>query len=211
MPGFRSLSRLLRATTGCGDVLLGLGFLLGGDGLGLELVLRDGQLGDLVVQDADRPILLDRHADLELHLLDDPLAQGGHVRLFDPVDPRQLFEDQGLDRRVGRRWAAPPVWASAAALSNKQPAASAAIGFETDMIGRASSPPGCCRAQSRFTAHASSFDSRAVPVDRSVQERPAEQHRFVEDLDRLAEQVVGQVGPCRSRPARGPRPPAASP
>ena len=113
------------------DILLGLGLLCGSHGIGLELVLADGQLGDLVVQDADHAILLDGHADLKLHLLDDALAQGGDVRLFDPVDPGQLFEHQGLGAGLPGRWADPPLWATAAAAESIKPlAASAAIDFD---------------------------------------------------------------------------------
>ena len=58
---------------------------------------------------------------------------------LDPVDACQLVEDEGLDARLARRAAgAAPVWARAATLINKQPAAKAAIGFEMDMMERAS-------------------------------------------------------------------------
>ena len=142
MPGLRSLSRVLRATTDGGDLLLGLGLLQRADAVGLGLRLGDGQLGDLAVQEADRPAGLDRHADLELHLLDDPLAQGGHVRLLDPVEAGQVGQDQRLDRPGPVR----PAALGAAALGHrggaeqiKQPAARAAIRFGIDMIGRDSS------------------------------------------------------------------------
>ena len=87
-----------------------------------------------MMQDADDAVLLDRHADLKLHAFDHALAQGGDARFFDPVDSRQLFEDQGLrGTRPSGRWASPPVWASATA-PNKDQAARAQAAIDLGII-----------------------------------------------------------------------------
>ena len=214
MPGLRSLSRWLRATTEIATSFWALAFSSGAMAIGLQLVLPDGQLGDLVVQDADHPVLLDGHADLELHLLDHALAQGGDLRPFHPVDPGQLFEHQDLGRRhclgPGRTRRSGPLPPRSRASS--KPAANAAIGFEKNMIERASSPPGCCQAVLGLNEYSreSSRSGQIIAATRSTHCKNGQRNsdRFVEDLDRLAEQIVGQVGlpAVDPRADLGPRP-----
>ena len=143
----RSLSRMLRATTDRATSFCASAFSVGAMLSACSSFLVTVSSAISWCKTPIAATLLDRHADLELHLLDDSLAQGGHVRLLDPVDPWPARPGPAPGRPgCAGAWRPPPVWASAATLSNiKQPAATAAIGFETDMIGRASSPPGCCR------------------------------------------------------------------
>ncbi len=56
-----------------------------------------------MMQDADDTVLFDRHADLKLHALDHALAQSGDARFLDPVNSRQLLEDQRLHVPVSAR------------------------------------------------------------------------------------------------------------
>ena len=120
--------------------------------VGLKLVLRDGELGDFVMQDADRAIFLDGHADLELHLLDHALAQGGDVRLvrssrsapalrepaaWTPGFRRRCVRSAGLSQGDG-------------AAHTRQPAAKAAIGLGRTWWNEPPRLQGNCRAWPGF-------------------------------------------------------------
>ena len=170
------------------------------------------------------PALLDRHADLELHLLDDPLAEGGDVGLLDPVERGQLVEDQRLDAlRLGGAWAA-PFWASAAATSSSDEARGQGGGFLREESWRAS---GSWVDRGRDRSRGSTV-SRIDRVARRDRRLVLARHARARDrLDVIAGTASGTgrsrrrrgrrrgagrrpAGPRRSRPGRGPRPRAAA-
>ena len=71
-------------------------------------------------------------------MFDDPLAEGGHRRGLQPVEVRQVGQDEGLDALtliVRRRWASPLCATAAAPIKTNEPAARAAIDFGIDFIG----------------------------------------------------------------------------
>ena len=76
------------------------------------------------------------HADLQLHLLDHALAEGGDVGLLDPVDRGQLVEDQRRAGLPGSRAAGPGrsgrTWRRT--MSASSPAARAAAVLTADMV-----------------------------------------------------------------------------
>ena len=100
-----------------GNLFLCFRLLGGSRALGLQLVLPDGQLGHLVMQDADRAAFLDRHADLELHVLDHTFAQG-RPRPTARSSRSALARTARWTGRPLRRTGRPPLWASAATLIN---------------------------------------------------------------------------------------------
>ena len=106
MPGFRSLSRLLRATTEMATSFCASAFSSAAMLSACKLRLSRPSARRSPCAGADRPALLDRHADLELHFLDDALAEARRHRTSRSSRSGPVHRAPSLDRRPrpgGRR------------------------------------------------------------------------------------------------------------